>query len=277
MTAALRLDTDPLETGAELLDVIESAIDRAPRSLQRRIGPSQLGNPCDWCLAHSLAGAPEQRDGGAWLPAIGTAVHAWLDDVFAGDDAQRYAQIAAELPLPEPRWWRETRVSVGEVDGVEITGSCDLYDSQTGLVVDWKITGPTTIKKTKSGGPALGYRRQAHLYGRGFVRRGLPVSHVMLAFLPRSDVSVRSGYLWTEPYDEQVALDALARADRLAKAVRLFGIDVLAPSLERAPAGSCFSCSRYPNADGTAPPAPGDWRSRPAKPAATGSLFPVAS
>lgn len=51
---------DAEAAGRELLDVIQNAITHQPRSQQRRIGSSELGVPCTWCLAHKLAGVPEQ-------------------------------------------------------------------------------------------------------------------------------------------------------------------------------------------------------------------------
>jgi len=257
---------EPHAAGIELLDIIADAIDNAPRSQQVQIGPSELGTPCDFCLVHKLAGAPERTDGSsAWLPAIGTAVHAWLDTVFCGYDEQIYKGIPSTEELPEPRWWRETLVDVGEVDGLTVTGHADLYDTHTGDVTDWKIVGATTIKAAKAGGPSETYRRQAHLYGRGFTRRGMPVRNVRIAYLPRASVNLRDAYLWTEPYDETVALAALSRAEAFARAVAVVGLAALAPSLIRAP--GCYSCSGYPNADGTAPAKPGNWRNRPADPA----------
>jgi hypothetical protein len=81
------IGSDPEVNGRELLGIITSAIAGAPRSQQRRIGPSELGIPCTFCLAHKIAGVEEIRTGGDWLPAIGTAVHSWLDGVFGEEDA----------------------------------------------------------------------------------------------------------------------------------------------------------------------------------------------
>ena len=256
---------EPHAAGVELLDIISFAIDNAPRSQQVQIGPSELGTPCDWCLVHKLAGAEERHDGSsAWLPAIGTAVHAWLDEVFCEADLQVFKGVHSDDELPEPRWWRETLVDVGEVNGTPVTGHADLYDGLTGDVTDWKIVGASTIKAAKANGPSDTYRRQAHLYGRGFTRRGLPVRNVRIAYLPRTSVNLRDAYLWTEPYDELVALAALARADAYARALAAVGLEAMAPSLTRA--AGCYSCNAYPSADGTAPARPGDWRNKPLDP-----------
>jgi hypothetical protein len=66
---------NPDDTWAEYRNIVERAIDNTPRSLQTRIGPSEIGNPCDACLINKLAGTPERREPGtSWLPFIGTRV-----------------------------------------------------------------------------------------------------------------------------------------------------------------------------------------------------------
>lgn len=237
---------DPDATWAEYRAVIEDAISNDPRTLQERIGPSGLGDPCNRCLAHQLAQIPEKRDD-AWLPTVGKAVHAWLEEVFVAFNAQ--------LPAGQVRFLVETEVSVGEVDGVDITGHGDVYDLATAEVTDWKIVGVTTLRKVRKEGPSLTYRRQQHLYGRGFTRRGLPVERVRVAYLPRNEKTLDQAVIWSEPYDEQIAVDALQRADALAKAIRLAGPDAILPGLPVTQ--GCYGCARYPLPGGQLPPAPG--------------------
>lgn len=236
---------NPATTWAEYRHLIDDAIANNPRSLQTRIGPSELGTDCLRCLGHKLAGIPEQRDV-AWLPWIGSAVHAAIEEVF----------LAANARLPDVRFLVEATVSVGEVDGVDITGHADLYDLDDATVTDFKCVGVTTLRDAKANGPTATYRKQAHLYGRGFTRRGLPVERVRIVYLPRNSVNgLADAVVWDEPYDEQVALDTLARADALAKAIRLAGAEKVLPGLQAAP--GCHSCARYPLPDGTYPPRPG--------------------
>jgi len=221
-------------TWTEYREVIEAAIAGAPRSLQKRIGPSELGNPCDLCLGRKLAGIPEIPQAPAWLATVGTAIHSWLEETFV--------VLNRDYPAGEIRYLLEQTVSVGEIDGTEITGHCDMYDRVTATVVDWKTCGPTRIKKYRAQGPGDTYRRQAHLYARGWTRRGLPVDHVAIAFLPRNEAFGRA-FFWHEPYDEAIAIEALERADALAKAIRLAGPDAVLPGLAALP--GCDSCSRY--------------------------------
>lgn len=229
----LQGDVTGRETWAEYRTVIETAITTAPRSLQTRIGPSELGNTCDACLVLKLVGTEETRDA-AWLPTVGTAVHAWLEDVF----------VTANAALPKTRYLVETTVSVGVVGGVDITGHADLYDLETGVVTDWKVVGESTLRNVRGSGDSATYKRQKHLYGRGFTRRGLTVTGVQTAYLPRNKPSLRDAVIVHEPYDEQIALDTLARADRLAGWVAAMGL----PAVLAATGGHNgqeFSCSRF--------------------------------
>lgn len=250
MTAAANLvalqpdPPQPRNTWAEYRTVIEAAITHTPRSLQTRIGPSELGTPCDRCLIHKLAGTPEHEHLVPWLPWVGTAVHALLEETFA----------EANKAWPAIRWLVESTVSVGSVGGVDITGHADLFDLHTGEVTDWKIVGATTLRNVKGNGPTLTYRRQGHLYGYGFTRRGLRVTAVRIAYLPRNSVHLGDAVIWSEPYDEQVALDTIARADTFAAWIGALGADTV---LASAPPHTHeeHSCNKF--SDGIQPPAGG--------------------
>lgn len=217
--ALTAIGSSPELTSRELVEAIEAAIIAHPRSQQISLGPSEIGQACGRRLAYKLLGHPEPRDA-PWLPTIGTAVHGWLEAALRADNRRWLAQTGHE------RWLLEQRVIVGEVDGKPISGSADVYDRVTATVVDWKIVGPTTLKKYKSSGPGSQYRTQAHLYGRGFVAEGLPVERVMVAFLPRN-APLHEAYFWHEPYDEQIALAGLQRVNGLAIGTRLTGYRLL--------------------------------------------------
>lgn len=210
---------DPSLVASEYLDVVRRTIGAHPRSLQKRIGPSEIGNPCARRVGYKLLGVDECNTAGEppWLPTIGTAVHTWLEDAFS----------EANRGLDAARWLVEMRVDVGEVNGEAITGSCDLYDRTTATVVDHKVVGPTALRRYRGSGPGTQYRAQAHLYGRGLARRGLPVDTVMLAFLPRSG-ELAEAYFWHEAYDEEIALAALQRASGIALAASALGVAALA-------------------------------------------------
>jgi hypothetical protein len=210
----------------DLRAVIERTILEHPRSQQEAIGPSEIGTPCPRKLGHKLARTPRIRpESPAWRPTVGTAIHTWAEAAFTADNAYL---VAAGLP---ERWLLETSVWVGDIDGEMITGHSDLFDLWTGTSVDWKFPGVTTIKKAKAAKtPGDQYRVQGHLYGRGYATLGLDVKHVAVYMLPAAG-ELGDGYFWTEPYDEQIAIAALRRADGIAAGLRMLGGDVVLPQL----------------------------------------------
>jgi hypothetical protein len=240
--AALYTGGDTTLIAAELRGIIENAIVNQPRSLQKRIGPSELGVPCDRCLISKLGGLEEAREV-AWLPFVGTAVHTELEHIM----------ILHELGLAPVggRYLMETKVTVGRVGGVTITGCSDLFDIACGANIDWKIVGNTTLRTAKANGPSPMYRVQAHCYGKGFENAGYTVQAVGIYYLPRNEPTLANAYLWQEPYDRSVAEAALARADMYATVIQILGLDqVLADAPPHT--GAEYSCARY-GADG--PPA----------------------
>lgn len=209
-------DALTVDLEADLVAVVTDAMAAHPRSQQVAIGPSELGTPCQRKLAYKLGRLVEDRRSPDWRPWVGTAIHAQLEETFTR------RSIA---PGPEQgRWLTEVRVSVGEVAGVEVTGSCDLFDTLSGTVVDWKATTRNKLRSYRSQGPGEQYRAQAHLYGRGFTRRGETVRTVGIFFWTR-DGSLSDRYLWHEPYDEAVAVAALDRATVTSQLLDALGPD----------------------------------------------------
>lgn len=213
--------SDPALLGEELLGLIRRAIDRHPRSQQKALGPSEVGHPCARKLGYQMLGIDENPGEPNWKATVGTALHAWLEDVM-GEDNPRQAVRAADVS----RWIIEATVSCGELAGYDLCGHCDLYDRVTGTVVDWKSVGPTQLAKYRRHGPGDQYRIQAHLYGRGWTRRGQDVQRVAVMFLPRNG-ELREAFWWSEPYDEQVALDALARGNAIHAVTAALGEQAL--------------------------------------------------
>lgn len=230
----------PAAMREELLHTISGAIDRHPRTLQTAIGPSEIGTPCPRRLGHKLNNTPPARtQPAAWRPTVGTATHEWLANAFRADNA-RYA--------PDVRWLVELPVRVGEIDGQVIWGNADLYDMHMQWVIDWKIVGPTSMKRyradiAKDRCPDETYRSQLHLYGRGFARGDVQfaVEQVAIVFLPSAG-ELSDALIWHEPWNEQLAVDALARADGIAAGLRLVGPDLILPQLGTYDA-HCGHCS----------------------------------
>jgi hypothetical protein len=203
------------ETGAgsALAQMIRSLIldtaNNAPRSRQRRIGPSEVGNPCSRALAYKALDWPEVpgADRDPWASVQGTAVHAWMAELFEARD-----------PKSE-RYLVEQRVTVrqGYTPDATIAGSADLYDRETGTVFDWKIVGVTSLQKYRRNGPGDQYRIQANLYGLGMENAGEKPKRVAIVFLPRHHVL--EPYVWVDEYRRDVAEQGLARLDAIRELV----------------------------------------------------------
>lgn len=221
---------------AELDALIENHILNQPRSLQREPGPSELGIPCDLRLGYKLAGHPHTNTNQAlpWKAWIGTNVHTGLQELLT----------RANMALPGwsengiDRYRLEERVTVGQVDGTDISGNSDLYVD--GVVWDWKIPGGSTLRTYKKNNhPGDQYEVQAYVYGLGHELAGRPVTDVAIYMLPR-DQEWKQRWLWTAPYDRDRALAALSRADGIAKLTAALGPAAF-PLLKRR-ASWCRSC-----------------------------------
>lgn len=213
---------DPQLAAKELLHTIAESITRQPRTLQKAIGPSEIGQACARRLGYKLLGTPERERPPAWKPTVGTAVHAHLEGVF---DAYNVAN--AHLMGGQERYLIETRVTVGTINGEPVTGTCDLYDRVTCTSWDWKCVGPTQLTKYKRQGPGPQYEAQAHLYGQGWWNAGLVCTHVGVVFLPRNG-ELKDAHVWTAPFDPVVASDALRRVEGVAIATGALGTAALA-------------------------------------------------
>lgn len=197
------LATIPPSTLAEIEGALARFEAGRPRSVQRTLGPSELGTPCRRQIALKLAGvARQERRDLPWAPMCGTAVHTLMESVLEAENER----------IGRPRWVIEETVRLDD----ELTGHGDAYDSDHALVIDWKYTGTTARRKASrrtvpnADLVSMDYRVQAHLYGLGHENAGRPVRHVRLVMLARSH-DFRESVEWTEEYRPDIALDAMTR------------------------------------------------------------------
>ena len=206
-------DTEPIVSDPlrdDLVAMIRSRSENAPRSLQVELGPSQVAHPCLRRLAYGIMAEPGGNPSFDPLPSIiGTAVHSWLETA---------AEHANEV-LGRQRWLVETKVEVAP----GLSGTCDLYDCDTATVVDWKVVGTPRLRKYRKG-PGRVYRGQVHLYGRGFVNAGLPVKRVAIAFVPRG-ATLHSLHVWSEDFDPALVDEILTRREQVICMLNDFRID----------------------------------------------------
>jgi hypothetical protein len=174
------------------------------RSAQTTLGPSEIGTPCDRRLAMSLLQIPPVNPGGdGWAAFVGTCIHAGLADMFvwASGDTGRFA---VETPLTFPN------------EHVP-KGTADLLDRTLCMVDDHKAMGRWSLDRLKTRGIPPTYRVQLHTYGYGKRLQGEVVDFVALISWPREASTLADLYCVVEPYDPQIARDALERVDRIAE------------------------------------------------------------
>lgn len=203
----------------------------APRSQQRALGPSEYGEPCARKLAYKLMDEPKTNtDSDPWASIVGTAGHAWLADALLADNER-----SGEL-----RWLVERRLNIRP----GLDGSCDAYNVPRHTVVDHKLVGPTKLREYKISGPGEQYRKQVHLYGKGYRLLGLPVREVAIAFYPRAGL-LSGMHVWSEPYDEAIADEAITRVDTVLELVLSLDVEhnpIHYTAIPRAPGRNCLYC-----------------------------------
>lgn len=222
----------PASTITELRQILIDYEANRPRSMQKALGPSELGTPCQQQIARKLAGAPRRPiTEPTWAPFQGTAMHASMEDVL---------RFWNKL-LGRERWIVEDRLTAADaLQGVDghpgypaVEGNGDAYDTDTDTVVDWKYVGTTAIDKLLTAQRLLKppkeqvsqeYRVQGHIYGAGHAAKGRPVKHVRLVLLARSWKYDESAE-WTEPYDERIAAWAISRYYDVVDQLHTLGAD----------------------------------------------------
>lgn len=229
---------DPLamKLKRELIEIIKWADRNSARSLQKSIGPSEMGDPCDRRIAFRIAEVPEVNDRfDPWAAIVGTSIHSWLDSAIR----------AWTLAHGSTNWRSETPVPVTAAGG----GTSDLFNVEESCVIDHKGAGPSVMRKMVKDGPPPGYVVQVQLYGYGYERLGYPVKKVALAFYPRAGW-LRDMYVWTADYDRAVAIAAMDRVstiaqDVIARDILTEGNDYRWNQIEASPSDSCGFCPWY--------------------------------
>jgi hypothetical protein len=191
--------------------IIDTA-NHSPRSMQTTIGPSEIGDPCERKLTYKLLDwPPAAADHDPIAAVIGTGFHSWMEEAFTARNASDRYKIEEKVTVLD-----------STIETARIRGSSDLYDRTTGTNYDWKLVGASSLDKYRRHGPGDQYRIQAHLYGLGQENAGETPQRVAIVFVARyHELRI---HVWSEPYDRQVALDALARLDRIRQ--RLLALDL---------------------------------------------------
>jgi hypothetical protein len=221
----------------ELREVVVRWAHRQPRSVQRELGPSELGHICHRLVVGKMSGQQITNHViDPWPSIVGTAVHALFAEFFEKENTINGVR----------RWIAENRVAANVLLGNP--GTADLYDANEYVLVDHKILGPTTLAKVQSaGGPSWHYIVQMLIYAQGYRDLGYRVDRVILAAWPRTAPTLDSMYCWERPYVPAVDDDILRQTAALTAARRQVANYVLAGQLPieavpRQPGDECAFC-----------------------------------
>lgn len=231
-TPVTEVETPPLDpinlvlTDA-LRELVWTGAVSSERSLQTQAGMSEIGNDCDRELAYKIAGTPPVNLDPDPMPSIiGTGFHLHMEKIFGRLDPRR--------------WLTETKVSYHG-----IPGTADLYDRRRKLLIDWKSTSKSKLRRLRSDGPPMRAQIQIQLYGAAMREYGEDPQRLALAYVAR-DGSLDDLWVWSTVPDQSVVDQAVARyealVDRAARGER--PNDVTAK-----PGRLCSYCAHYsPNA-----------------------------
>ncbi len=176
---------DPKEL---LLHVLHAQAASRDRSMQTEVGPSEIGG-CRRKVWYRLNAQPHTNDNQSKLAAImGTAIHAAIEEAIGTLDPEGKEYLV------------ETQVAYGDMKA-----HVDLFVPSTGAVIDWK----TSKIKNLSYFPSNQQRWQVQVYGYLLSKNGYEVKTVNLVAIAR-DGNEKDVKVHTEPYDETMALAALA-------------------------------------------------------------------
>ena len=177
--------------------VIQNRSTNAPRSKQRAIGLSEIGEACVRKISYKLLDWQKTNTNTDPWPSIsGTAIHSWLADAFN----DQYDGEENKLYLVEHS------VMIND----ELGGTVDLFDIQAGMVIDHKCVGATSMRSRKKDGMTHQQRIQINCYGLGLERAGYTVNKVALAFYPLGG-RLDGMHTIVEPYNRALAQDAMTR------------------------------------------------------------------
>lgn len=193
-----------------MFSVREVFTEKTARDRQRKVGASNLCNPCTRCLAENLMGLDRQSEYimGA---RIGTAIHDYIERFIKKN---------------EPDYYPERRVILGEIPGYgKVSSTSDLYIPSERRICDWKTTDRQKIVPLardlgnamwlvenpqeaveQGAGKALSYVVQTHLYARGMERTyNNKVDRITIGMIPRDAKKLDDIVERTFPYNPAVA------------------------------------------------------------------------
>lgn len=209
------------------------------RDQQKKVGASEIANPCTRCLASRLAGE-QQTPSKYWLGGkIGTAVHGLLEDAI---EDNRDMPVFANAKV-------EQKIVLGDIkDYGTVSSKPDLALVDDQHLIDWKTSTRAKSKKiqawidgkqdAETSYTMHKYIGQTQLYAWGLNQAGTPIDGISLVFINRDGTNETDVLEYTFEYDESIALALWGRLENLWE-------ELVNGSHPQSYAGHehCFNCS----------------------------------
>lgn len=205
-----------LKTKELLIGLLQSETER---DKQRKVGASQISNPCTKHLAMALAGIP-QGASKYWLGGkIGTAVHLLIEDMIAKADLAKFPELEDCMV--------EQSIVLGELpDYGVIKSKPDLALVKDMHLIDWKTTKRDEAKRiqkwldtgvinAKTEYTMKKYMAQGQLYAWGLNNMGVTIETIALAFISRDGTNEADIVVVDFEYDEVAAMKLWRRLELL--------------------------------------------------------------
>lgn len=218
---------------------VDLFLQESERDKQRKVGASQISDPCTRHLAHALVQTPQEPQK-YWLGGkIGTAIHGFLETAVA-----RSSNVLFHGSLVEQKIQLGVLRNYGDV-----SSKPDLVLCSSDHLIDWKTTTRAKLKKLQNFTAGLKqdaateytltkYIGQAQLYAWGLNQAGNKIDKVSLVFINRDGTNENDIWPLSLDYDEEFAVGLWTRLENLWAELE----DGAHPE-SYAPHPECYKCS----------------------------------
>jgi hypothetical protein len=180
---------------------------QSDRDKQRKVGASNISDPCTRHLAKAMLNEPEAETK-YWLGGkVGTAIHGFLESAISTDGTGLFDGALIEQ-----------KIILGDISGYgTVNSKPDLVLPANKHLIDWKTSSRTKVKKLQDLVAGLKdndeskytlqkYIGQAQLYAWGLNNSGTPIDRVSLVFINRDGTYENDIWIYSVDYEESIAL-----------------------------------------------------------------------
>lgn len=209
--------------------VLDTVQKRSERDQQATVGPSDLSDDCDYCLAVKMA--PRAGVGLGIMRTDGFSLKAWSGTAV-------HTKLESDIDLPEGHVLTEEKVFIHHIaEYGDVYGHVDVQFPHMESWNDYKTTDMPKLKGYRLNGVPMRHARQIMMYGLGLNRiRKMKVAG--LVYIPRDSNNVNDIWVATADYNEQLAVESLERAEKLYA-------QLLKGDLNFTSAPDCFVCNQH--------------------------------